>query len=118
MAWNRNTEKVISAALAVERARGRRPWTALDLISFLDAQEGATKPSDATVYRLLRYLDEQLGLLASATDTSDESRPPGRPSRMYQLTPAGRKAADSAASWLSHGGVSWAGAVVAEDGTT
>lgn len=109
MALNRNAEKVISAALAVERIKGLRPWTAADLISFLDSEEGTDKPSDATVYRLLHSLDEQMGLLRSAADTgADTERSPGRPRRTYQLTAAGEQAADSAANWLSHSGVKWA----------
>jgi DNA-binding PadR family transcriptional regulator len=108
VAWNRNVEKVISAALAVERVKGLRPWTASDLIAFLDDEEGADKPSDATVYRLLHRLDEQLGLVSSEIDEGEEERQPGRPRRSYQLTPAGIDAAGSAASWLSHAGVTWA----------
>lgn len=107
MAWNRNTEKVISAALAVERA-GHRPWTAADLITFLDNEEGPDKPSDATVYRLLHRLEEQLGLLSSVADETEDARSPGRPRRLYELTATGIEAATSAADWLSHGGVPWA----------
>lgn len=108
MAWNGNVEKVLTAALAVERL-GHRPWTAADLIGLLDGEEGAAKPSDATVYRLLRRFDAQVGLLTSAPEETEGARSPGRPRRLYELTPAGRQAAMSAASWLSCGGVPWAG---------
>lgn len=114
MAWNRNAEKVISAALAVERVRGRRPWTAADLIEYLDDEDGSEKPSDATVYRLLHRFDEQLGLLASVTEQPEDARAPGRPRRTYELTPGGLEAAASAASWLSHGGVGWARLIVVD----
>jgi DNA-binding PadR family transcriptional regulator len=114
VAWNRNAEKVISAALAVERLKGRRPWTAADLISYLDEEDGAAKPSDATVYRLLHRFDVQLGLLASVMEEPEDGRLPGRPRRIYELTPAGLDAASSAASWLSHGGIQWARVIVAD----
>lgn len=113
MAWNRNAEKVISAALAVEQLRGIRPWTAADLLLYLDEEDGADKPSDATVYRLLRRLDDQLGMLTSVPEESDDPRAPGRPRRAYELTAEGLEAAASAANWLSHGGVGWARAIVA-----
>lgn len=113
MAWNRNAEKVISAALAVEQVRNLRPWTAADLILYLEEEDGPEKPSDATVYRLLHRFDDQLGLLASVSEESSDPRAPGRPRRVYELTPAGLEAAASAANWLSHGGVSWARAIVA-----
>ncbi len=114
MTWNRHAEKVISAALAVERLRGRRPWTAADLISYLDDEDGMSKPSDATVYRLLHRFDEHLGLLASVSEESEDARAPGRPRRAYELTPAGLEAAASAANWLSHGGIPWARVIVAD----
>ena len=114
MAWNRNAEKVISAALAVERVKRRRPWTAADLISYLEEEDGTDKPSDATVYRLLHRFDVQLGLLASVTEEPEDGRTPGRPRRIYELTTVGLDAASSAASWLSHGGIPWARAIVAD----
>jgi len=113
VAWNRNAEKVISAALAVEQVRGLRPWTAADLISYLDEEDGQEKPSDATVYRLIHRFEAQLGLLASVSDESADVRAPGRPRRVYELTAAGLEAAASAANWLSHGGVAWARSIVA-----
>lgn len=111
MAWNGNAEKVLSAALAVERA-GPRPWAAADLIAFLDGEEGDAKPSDATIYRVLNRLDEQLGFLTSVTEEIDEARAPGRPRKLYALTPAGLAAATSAANWLSVGGIGWARVIV------
>ncbi|MGQ0680531.1 MAG: PadR family transcriptional regulator [Actinomycetota bacterium] len=113
MALNRNMEKVISAALAVERVAKVRPWTALDLIEFLDQKEGERKPSDATVYRLLHRLDEQLGLVTSIVEESEEGRAPGRPRREYSLTVDGVQAADSAAGWLCRSGIAWAGLALA-----
>lgn len=115
MGWNRNAEKVISAALAVERVRHVRPWTASDLIEYLDDEEASGKPSDATVYRLLHRFHEELGLLTSVNEDHDD-RAPGRPRRAYELTPAGLDAADSAARWLAHGGVGWARVILSADG--
>lgn len=109
--WNGNTAKVLSAALALERT-GSRPWTAASLIGFLDGEEGAAKPSDATVYRLLHRLDEHSALLCSVPDEREEARAPGRPRRLYELTPAGLEAARVAANWLSCGGVAWARVIV------
>lgn len=104
-----NVEKVISAALGVEHVLGLRPWTALDLIAFLDQTEGKDKPGDATVYRLLHRLDEPLGLLTSKIQSQAvDARSPGRPRRSYELTSAGVEAASGAAIWLSHSGVEWA----------
>lgn len=116
MGWNRNAEKVISAALALERVRRLRPWTAADLIEYLDDEEGQAKPSDATVYRLLHRFHEELGLLTSVADDAEDMRTPGRPRRSYELSDAGLEAADSAARWLAHGGVSWARVIVSGGG--
>lgn len=109
--WNRNAEKVISAALAVERS-GLRPWTAADVIAFLDSEEGDAKPSDATVYRLLHRLEVQFGMVTSVAEDGEEARAPGRPRRLYELSAEGAEAARSAATWLSHGGVPWARVIV------
>lgn len=112
--FNRNVEKIISAALALERVRRRRPWTASDIIDFLDDEEASARPSDATVYRTLHNLDRELGLLVSVGDVFEGDRSPGRPRRSYELTPSGITAAVNAAGWLSHAGVVWAGFATAE----
>src|SRR5437879_4286814 len=89
---DKNERQVLTAALAADFA-SLGSWTAEQVIEKLQREEPDARPSDATVYRTLRRLADDLRWLVYEHEDRVIAGRTGRPRRLYNFTEEGREEA-------------------------